>query len=97
MARSSDPSTSHEAAEAVRPQLGKIHALVIEVYHSVGAMSAREAERRPEFGDYGFSTIRKRISELANMGVLEAVGEESRTGKTPATVYQILKLRGNDE
>ncbi len=91
MVRKTDPNTSHQAAEAMRPDLGKIHKLVIDVFRNVGQMSAREAERRPEFEGYGFSTIRKRISELASdtMGVLEKCGEESRTGRTPATVYRI--------
>ena len=88
MVRRTDPGTSHAAADVVRPTLGKIQQLVLEVYAKRGPMSARVAERLPEFADYGFSTVRKRISELAAEGVLVSVGVDN-SGRAPATVYGV--------
>ena len=82
------PDTEESAADVVRPHLGKIQALVLAAYEAHGPMSAREAERLPEFGDYGFSTIRKRISELASDGLLVALGID-HTGRAPATIYKV--------
>ena len=88
LARQSDPATSHEAGEVVRPHLGKIQRLVLDAFTAHGSMTARTAERLPCFSDYGFSTIRKRISELAREGLLVERGVD-RSGKAPATVYGV--------
>ncbi len=88
LARSTDPATSKQAAAAIASGLGKIQALVLEVFENRGAMSAREAEKLSEFSDYGFSTIRKRISELHQEGLLVSAGTEKTSGRTPATVYE---------
>ncbi len=88
LARNSDPWTSHAAGEVVRPHLGKIQELVLEVFDARGAMTARDAETLPEFAPYGFSTIRKRISELAVAGRLVSVGVDC-TGRAPCTIYAV--------
>jgi len=88
MARRTDPPTSHAAAEVVRPHLGKIQQHVLDVYAARGPMSARTAERLPDFEMYGFSTIRKRISELAQSGLLVPVGIDN-SGKSPCTIYAV--------
>lgn len=88
MVRSTDPETSEAAALVVTPHLGKIQALVLEVFQTQGPMTAREAERLDCFADYGFSTIRKRISELAAEGYLMAVSVD-KSRKAPATVYGV--------
>ena len=88
MSRRTDPSTSSRAAAAVRPVLGKIQLLVLAAYAQHGPMSARQAERLPDFEDYGFSTIRKRISELSVAGFLAGTGVDT-DGKAPATSYEL--------
>lgn len=88
MTRNDDPDTSRGAADVVRPELGKIQRLVLEVFGRHGAMTARSAERRSEFYDYGFSTIRKRISELAQAGLLVEVGVDT-TRRAPCTIYAV--------
>lgn len=85
-ARASDPVTSHQAAATVAPKLGKIQREVLEAFRTRGAMTARKAERLCEFEQYGFSTVRKRISELARMGYLVEAGID-RSGRSPAIVY----------
>ena len=87
-ARKHDPDTSKAAAGAITGSLGKIQRLVLHTFRLHGPMSARQAERREEFYDYGFSTIRKRISELAQAGLLVADGTETK-GRCPATVYRV--------
>ncbi|MCP4661019.1 MAG: hypothetical protein GY856_36925 [bacterium] len=87
MSRKDDPGTSKQAAAIVLDSLGSIQRLVLEVYREHGAMTARTAERLPEFESYGFSTIRKRISELAQAGYLREAGID-RTGKAPCTIYE---------
>ncbi len=87
MARRNDPTTSKEAAGVVEPELGKIQRLVLQVFRARGPMTARTAERLEEFEAYGFSTIRKRISELAAEGYLVSTGID-RTGRAPATIYE---------
>lgn len=96
MARKTDPGTSHAAAGVVAPHLGKIQRLVLRVYADVGPMTARDAERRDEFDGYGFSTIRKRISELARSGHLTTVGVDT-TGRAPATIYAVPDAGGLGE
>lgn len=87
MVRSTDPAPSAAAAAAILPDLSAIQSHVVEVYRRHGELSARQAERLLELADYGFSTVRKRISELAAAGVLVSRGVETEGGPTPATVY----------
>lgn len=86
MARNTDPSTSHETAAIMVDRVPKIQAVVIAAYEKHGAMTARTAERLPEFGDYGFSTIRKRISELYQSGLLQECGVD-RSGRAPCMIF----------
>ena len=66
MARTGNPDTSKRAAIRVADHLTHLQADVISAFRKHGKMSARQAENLPEFKDrYAASTIRKRISELA--------------------------------
>ena len=85
MARREDAATSKAAAAAVAVHLNKLQFAVLEAFRTHGHMSARQVERR--FPEYGFSTIRKRVSELNQMGLLLPTGAETVSGKTPCTVY----------
>lgn len=76
LARTSDPDTSHEAAAAVAPHLTFIQQAVLKAYREHGPMTARTCERLPELSMYGFSTVRKRISELLHAGRLETCGRD---------------------
>lgn len=90
--RKGDPETSGAAAQVAKENLGRIQAAVLEAFQVYGPMTARKAERLPCFETYGFSTIRKRISELAQGGRLREIGID-RSGRAPATIYA-LKLPG---
>lgn len=91
MTHRDDPQTSHLAADVIRDKLPKIQQAVVDAIIKHGPMSGRQAEKLPEFECYGFATIRKRISELAQKGVLVNVGLD-RDG-TPATVYDIRRRK----
>jgi len=91
--RRDDPPTSRGAAGAIEPQLGEIQRAVLAAFREHGAMSARQVEQLPIFQVYGFSTVRKRVSELAAAAYLRAVGTERESGASPCTVYQ-LRERG---
>lgn len=86
------PRPPNLAAAGVRRKVTQLHERVIEAYRQHGEMSARQVEALPEFAGMGFSTIRKRVSELASVEMaflLEAGRKEQETGRTPATVYQL--------
>ena len=87
MSRDADPDTSRDAASVIRVDLGRIQALVLNAYLEHGPMTARTCERLAVFEEYGFSTIRKRISELASSGFLRECGVD-RSRRSPATIYE---------
>jgi len=95
MVRRSDPHTSLEAAATVTPHLSAIQGKVLDAFERHGAMSARQVEQLPEFAAYGFSTIRKRVSELAAAGLLVHDGVD-RTGRAPCTRYRTSEVLGGD-
>lgn len=84
-----DRETSIEAAEAVLPHLGKIQRAVVKAFRRHGPMTARQAERLPEFDCYGYSTIRKRICELSATGVLVDTGDVQYHGKSPSIIWRL--------
>jgi len=85
MARHDDTATSKAAAAAVAVHLNNLQIAVLESFRTHGHMSARQVERR--FPEYGFSTVRKRVSELNQMGLILPTGTETVSGKSPCTVY----------
>lgn len=94
MARDADPATSHESAAVVAPALGKIQAEVLAAFRDRGRMTARACESLPEFTGYGFSTVRRRITELHRAGWLVAVGVD-KSMKSPATIYAAAERSGS--
>ena len=81
-ARTTDPETSHEAAQRITAKLSQLQARVIEAVAAYGehGATAREIETLDAFADCGFSTCRKRLSELARAGRLGTNGK--RDGMT---------------
>lgn len=71
--RSQDHATSIAADKAIERKATKLHGRIIDAFR-VRNMTDKELERLPEFADYGFSTIRKRRSELYQMGRLDETG-----------------------
>jgi hypothetical protein len=80
LVRASDPETSRQAADRIRPKLTEPQVRVLEAYRVRGPMTARDCEALDEFRDCGFSTVRKRISELTRSDPPQLViaGKENR-------------------
>ncbi len=88
--RNIDNRFSREAGQAVKTKIGSIQWAVIGAYRDHGPMRARDCETLPELGRWGYSTVRKRISELGRAGILEYVpGTEDAT-------YQLNEKRVED-
>ena len=78
MVRGSDRLESQYAA--VRQLEGRtaLQGRILLVLATEGPLTARELESRTEFRGYGFSTVRKRISELKQSGMVVQVGRKDR-------------------
>ena len=89
-----DPPTSAMAGDAIREHLSEIQTTIVHFYADGKERSARQLERDPTFARWGFSTVRKRVSELAAAGWLEPCGVETTCGTTPSTVYRLTVEAG---
>ena len=87
--RTTDPETSADSADLARHFRRALKTKVLFEFRIRGAMTAGEAEQLPAFSDYGPSSVRKRISELAKAGQLESVGRRGRM-----TIYDIPPMSG---
>jgi hypothetical protein len=84
LARSKDPATSKAAAIEIADKLPEYQRLVLSAYTTYGAMTAGQAENLPCFKEtLGFSTVRKRVSELQQRGFLYDTGRRIKN----STVY----------
>lgn len=73
-----DAEPSKDAADMIATGLSELQARVLTAFRYHGAMTARQAEELPEFSTLGFSTVRKRICELAKLGQLVDCGKADR-------------------
>ena len=77
MSRARDPETSKRADGKMRKRIGRLKIAILKAYaeHPEG-LSAKQCEALPRFERCGYSTIRKRVGELARMGLLRPTGRE---------------------
>ena len=70
MHRAADPLTSRAAAAGILPKVNTLHEQVLSALAAAGAdgLNDRQLEQLPQFAKYGPSTIRKRRSELYQLG-----------------------------
>lgn len=70
MVRTGDHETSRAAAGTVAPKVNALHAQVLQALAAAGptGLNDRQLEQLPQFAHYGPSTIRKRRSELYQLG-----------------------------
>ncbi len=84
MVRGESPIESQVAAAKVLPMLSDLQALVLRAIREAGTLTAKEAEGMteyiPEFKPYSKNTIRKRFTDLKQMGAIVQKGEERREG-----------------
>lgn len=80
MVRSDDRSTCSDAADRVLPKIRELHAQVLAAVRTAATdgITDRELERLPQFARYGPSTVRKRRSELYQLGYLAPAGVRDR-------------------
>lgn len=78
LARATDPSTSHDGAEDVRPRLKGQKARILAAYVGYGPMTAEEVGRVVGFNAW------RRTSDLLNEGRLRRTGE-TRTNASGST------------
>lgn len=90
MVRNTDPQTSRESAEVIRPELGKIQRIVLGAFAHHGPMTARQLEQLDTLKGYAPSTARKRLSELWKAGYLETCGVD-RSQRAPAAIYRVTE------
>jgi hypothetical protein len=74
LARPGDPDTSKQAALAISDRLTELQQQVYQTFVAAGPMTAKECEDLPEYETWGFSTVRKRCSELLARGWLVRTG-----------------------
>lgn len=70
MVRTGDHDTSRTAAASVAPKVSALHFQVLQALAAAGpeGLNDRQLEQLPQFAHYGPSTIRKRRSELYQLG-----------------------------
>lgn len=77
LARNTDPTTSRDAAASVEGQLNTIQRDVLDAFKKHGSMT--DAQLNKLFDDnghnYAESTVRKRRSELTQLGLIKGTGE----------------------
>lgn len=66
LVRGTDPLSSQAAALTVKPKISALQRRILEIIAMEGPRSAKALERRTEFGRYAPSTVRCRVSALAN-------------------------------
>lgn len=80
--RRGDPGTSHEAAQAVSPDLRVLQARVANYARSKGPAGFCDAEMTEELDDPG-STMRTRRAELHDMCIILDSGRRKKWGESP--------------
>jgi len=74
MVHHDDPVTSLEAAVVIARHRTELHDKIEAALRALGPMDDEQLEQLPQFAGYGPSTIRKRRSELFQMGVVTPCG-----------------------
>lgn len=81
-----------EVAAAARTQLrmNEKRQAVLEAVHELGgAATAEQAERLPQFATWGPSSVRKRLTDLKDMGHLIEDGTRLNSRSLPMTLYRV--------
>lgn len=103
LARSTDPDTSHAAAESQAPKLSTLQNIVLDLYTRVGEWGITDTElcvryvagwRDNEWPHVLFETPRKRRSDLTNLGLLTATERRRKNGHGHPEVVWVVSDRG---
>ena len=91
LARATDPTTSHMAAEAMIPKLRAIQREVYDVLKRAGSKGLTDWEIEGECGSHG-STYRTRRSELTAMGLVMDTGRKRTILGRQRTVWALREF-----
>lgn len=72
--RKTDGEASRDAAERVMPKMNDLRRRVLDAIKRHGPITALEMEELPEFYGMAPTTVRKRCSELVQMGAVQEQG-----------------------
>ena len=91
-ARSGDPSTSHLAAEHIRPSLSRLRRIFLETLTRIGPATANEVAWAATEDHTLRESIRKRAAEVVKTGEARIIAKKSCmiTGMM-ANVYAVMK------
>ena len=102
--RATDPETSVAAAERILSRLSGLQKEVLRairrLHNQTGkGATAKEIERLPDFAGYGFSTVRKRISELKQAGLIRGSGEDRDGAEAwlPVPITELAEQRQREK
>lgn len=90
LARSTDPDTSHSAAQSVEAKLSDLQRVVLDYIRSKGTVIDSDLVAWALSQGYAESTLRKRRTELAQMGLLELVGRRKNQRGRKELVWQAI-------
>ena len=93
MVRHGDYATSRAAALALEPRLSALQSDIMAALRHHGALTDEQLERLPEFRAYAPSTVRKRRTELRQIGRIYASKEKrpNERGSAVLTVWRVLR------
>ena len=89
MHRKHDHATSVSAAEAVRPRVSALQALVLLVLDKRGPLTDEQLETSPDLMGFAPSTVRKRRSELYQRGLVVSCGEVLNSRDRRMTLWNV--------
>ena len=89
LSRNTDPPTSHDAARTVEKKLNDLQATVLEFIRQRGTVIDSDLVARGVSQGYAESTLRKRRTELSQMGLLELVGQRKNQRGRKELVWQV--------
>ena len=87
--RRNDLPTAAAAGDSMPRRLTDLHTRVLDAFDEHKRLTDEQLEHLPEFASYGPSTIRKRRSELYQLGHLKQVGEALNSRGRPMVVWGI--------
>lgn len=94
LVRSTDAPTSHDGAEAIRPQLSELQAQFLSKLREMGSATSNEVAAACSDNFARRNTIRRRASDLVALGlIIEVDSRICDVSGCKATVYQVAPER----
>jgi len=88
MVRRDDAETAIAAAARVQGRLSELQRRVHAEIERLGGATGEEVEQLPQFAALAPSTVRRRITDLRDLGLVVAAGERPNSRGLPMTVWR---------